>query len=1396
MNPTRPALTAKYLLSLTAAALLFASTLSAQMREIYLNTDTTTNDLCKLSFYSPSQGFVAFSSWIGFTTDSGRTFAQKTITLSNVNYNGYPANLTFGFGIMGIKAFDQNTLIVYGDYGAIPSILYSTDGGNTFTLVFNSQMDPNSISLTNGVAAMDFASTTTTGFAVDEDRILKSNDKGLTWSVVYTSTKSYYNYVQALDVNNVFAGATYNNAASKLQKTTDGGVTWQTVTLPAPTTTAKLTAAFFLNPTTGWIVMQDNGPAWFYSTTNGGNTWNLLNNVQANSFPAATMKFVDANVGYAVDGQNTVYKTSSGGAVWEPLPRDNNLTYPYLSTNDIQLMGTSQVWAGFARLKMLELSTNAGGIPLPRAYLFVDTTGLAATSSVKLTNYSATTYTYQWLLNGVLISTAYNSSYVHDLNRLRDTVTLIVSNGTYSDTATSYANFSPPIPPPTITSFTPASGATGTEITIAGTNLSPNGMTPTVTIGGVPVAWIDVASSTLIYVEVGAGASGNIVVTTWGGSASAGPFTYIPPPVIDSFSPATATLGDTVTIYGHNFTGVTAVTFGDSTASSFTVVSDSIITATVWLGASGTIQVTRPSGTGQDSGFHFIPPPPPVINNLSTFSGTAGTPVKIFGTHFYGTISVTFGGTDANSFTVVSDSEIDAIVGLSVSGDVVVMTVFGSGSIGGFIVPVAPTISTFFPVSGSIGTVVTISGTNFSPVAAQNIVYFGAVRGIVTTASPTQLTVPVPYGASYQPISVTVNNNLTAWSLSPFMVTSLNAISTLTDSSFNEIKEFPSGGYQSGNMVVADFDGDGKPDLANNLGYTSNVSVIRNLCTPGNISFDTLINLPTGSFPAHVVASDVDGDGKLDLIGAGNDISVFKNTSSGIGHISFANAVTIKVGNGIAGVVMGDLNGDGKPDMVIIWNNSVEVYGNISTPDSIAFAAPITYTFQGDGLSGGVAIGDMDGDGKPDLVVVEALNSVDVLRNTGSVGGSLSFAPFIRYSVGTQYWALTSLSSVAIGDLDGDGKPDLAVGLAGDDAFAVLRNKSTIGSVAFDPDVDFTTADNFTKSVAIEDMDGDGKADVTIENASQDLVSVYKNTSTPGHIGFNSPLQYVTGSYPTSVSTGDLDLDGKPDIVTNSNAYPGIICVLRDKAVAGTLPVIADTNFKIQAVNIECRGKNDGKIIVTVSQELGYQVILSDSAFVDTVQLTGKSYEWDNLPPTVYKLCFTTDSVPGYQQCFTVSITQPEDLSVLSVVAPTDTSVTVTLGGSAVYYIDFNGATFQTSDPNITLPLQPGANSLSVQTSLTCQGMITRTFYRVASDIKLIPNPVINTASIYLPGTDAEVQIEVLSVDGTVVERACTYTVGADRSVKLNMTGYASGLYVVHVQGTTLNSSIKVIKTY
>ena len=116
--------------------------LTAQLRQVYLDLVSTNNHIQKISFYSPSSGYIAStdnaSDFVGFTTDSGHTIIKRYITLANVNFNGYPVNLTFGFSISGVKAFNQDTILAYGDYGFVPSILYSTNGGLSYILLFHS----------------------------------------------------------------------------------------------------------------------------------------------------------------------------------------------------------------------------------------------------------------------------------------------------------------------------------------------------------------------------------------------------------------------------------------------------------------------------------------------------------------------------------------------------------------------------------------------------------------------------------------------------------------------------------------------------------------------------------------------------------------------------------------------------------------------------------------------------------------------------------------------------------------------------------------------------------------------------------------------------------------------------------------------------------------------------------------------------------------------------------------------------------------------------------------------------------------------------------------------------------------------------------------------------------
>jgi hypothetical protein len=167
-----------------------------------------------------------------------------------------------------------------------------------------------------------------------------------------------------------------------------------------------------------------------------------------------------------------------------------------------------------------------------------------------------------------------------------------------------------------------------------------------------------------------------------------------------------------------------------------------------------------------------------------------------------------------------------------------------------------------------------------------------------------------------------------------------------------------------------------------------------------------------------------------------------------------------------------------------------------------------------------VAIGDLNGDGKPDLATANfkvGVNTVSVLLNRGDG----SFQAQRGYRTGRRP------SSVAVGDLNSDDKPDLATAnnAGGVNTVSVLLNR---GDGSFQAKVDYRSGSS-PLSVAIGDLNGDGRADLATANSEASTVSVLLNG---GDGIFQGKLDYATGGAPESVAIGDLNGDGKPDIVT------------------------------------------------------------------------------------------------------------------------------------------------------------------------------------------------------------------------------------------------------------------------
>ena len=292
---------------------------------------------------------------------------------------------------------------------------------------------------------------------------------------------------------------------------------------------------------------------------------------------------------------------------------------------------------------------------------------------------------------------------------------------------------------PRISSFSPQTGTTGTVITISGSNFDS---VSNVSFGTVSAASFQ-QDSGKIFAVVGSGATGSLSVSTPKGTATLIGFTFITPTVITSFSPLTGTNGTTVKIKGTNFTGATSVSFGGIAAKSFTVDSATGITAVVGAGASGAVSVITTQGTATLIGFTYSGP---IVTTFTPIGGTNGSIVTIRGSNFTGATAVSFGGTAAKSFVVDSATGISAVVGTGTSGNVSVSTTNGTGSKEGFTYGNPPIINSFTPTSGKSGTVVTITGTNFT--GATNVSFGGTSASSFTVGSSTSISAIVGTGSS------------------------------------------------------------------------------------------------------------------------------------------------------------------------------------------------------------------------------------------------------------------------------------------------------------------------------------------------------------------------------------------------------------------------------------------------------------------------------------------------------------------------------------------------------------------------------------------------------------------------------------------------------------------------
>jgi hypothetical protein len=305
-----------------------------------------------------------------------------------------------------------------------------------------------------------------------------------------------------------------------------------------------------------------------------------------------------------------------------------------------------------------------------------------------------------------------------------------------------------------------------------------------------------------------------------------------------------------------------------------------------------------------------------------------------------------------------------------------------------------------------------------------------------------------------------------------------------------------------------------------------------------------------GARPIAVAGADLDGDGKRDVAvvnGYSGTLSVLKGNGDG----TLQPAVTTALGASPNSLAVADFNADGKPDLAIgrFEAGEVSVLLNRSTVGVLALAPPVSYP-AGVGTAAIVAA-DLTGDGIVDLATANsgssyqptAPSTVSVLAGRGD--GTFSAAH------NTTVWKAAGADAIAVGDFGGG--TAVAVANFANNQVLVLRPDST-GGVAPASGPYFVGAG--PESLAVADFNRDGYADIAVDSINDNTVSVlagqgdatFRPVLRPGN-GEPTAFGWAAFAYPTYLALGDLNRDGRPDLVTG-NIFDATVTVLQNTTPA------------------------------------------------------------------------------------------------------------------------------------------------------------------------------------------------------------------------------------------------------
>jgi Bacterial Ig-like domain (group 3)/FG-GAP-like repeat/HYDIN/CFA65/VesB-like, Ig-like domain/Abnormal spindle-like microcephaly-assoc'd, ASPM-SPD-2-Hydin len=314
--------------------------------------------------------------------------------------------------------------------------------------------------------------------------------------------------------------------------------------------------------------------------------------------------------------------------------------------------------------------------------------------------------------------------------------------------------------------------------------------------------------------------------------------------------------------------------------------------------------------------------------------------------------------------------------------------------------------------------------------------------------------------------------------------------------------------------------------------------------------FGSAVNYAAGTNPHYVAIGDFNGDHIPDLAVANfgsNDVSVLIGNGDG----TFQAPVSYAAGPEPGVVAVGDFNGDGKLDIAAGNTNNFMPGGSVSIllgNGDGTFQAAVNYSSSS---PYDMAVGDLNGDGKLDIVVANHGAQVSVLLGNGDG----TFQAAVNYAAGS------NPQGVAIGDFNGDGKKDLAVSNKVTNNLSILLGN---GDGTFQTAVNYNVGTN-PAGVVAGDFNADGKLDIAVTNSGSNNMSILIGN---GDGTFQAAVNYATGGTPTSVAASDFNLDSRTDlVVTNqANSTVGVFLGNGDGTFQTATNYAAGTQSRIVAV--------------------------------------------------------------------------------------------------------------------------------------------------------------------------------------------------------------------------------------